>query len=723
MKYLVPLVVSLTLGGCGGCKGEPGGGPDADDDVAVDAAVPGDPTTGAWRDVFGLPGPSGFGSRVEDVELGPDGKTYAAGIFSDAAGVPALDVAVWDGTDWAPLGDGLAGWVRAIAFDADGDLWAAVTSEQADAGSVQRWDGTAWTVEGTAAGGGVHDLAIVDGGIAVVGAFTAIDGVTTGSVAFHDGTGWHALGDGTINGEATAIAAQPGGFCVAGSFDTIGGVAAENAACWSGTAWSALGAGLPGGIAVLARSPTGTWYAGGTLTFVVDPDTGAYEAGIAILNGSTWEPFEGGIDNGFINEVRAIAFDGDDVLVGGCFASAGDSDVPASFIARWSPTTGWSQLAGGLRNDVGVFLPSIVGGNDIEVAGDGSLWIGGLFTRTATTPSVNLVHVSTAGVPAALVGTHPVLGVGGFIDDLALDGAGHVVAGGSFAFAGTTPTDSLASFDGTGWTDLGDGLAGIVRDVVVRQDGSIAVAGELVYEDAPIAFAQSTGSGWSLPGGAVDGVGFALVEDADGVLWLGGQLGAGDNLLRLDGSTWTPDGTFDDRVSALAILDGDLVAAGSFTGRISIRSDGAWAVPGGGLDGDFAYATTLAVSPALGLVVGGEFDGAGGNGAKDLARWDGSAWHDVGGGVDGFGGFGFVSALLAYGDGLFVSGGIDTAGGTVTVSNLAWYDGTAWHDLGGGLADLAESMVVSDQVLYVGGPFTVAGGRPASGLAAWDFSD
>ena len=38
-------------------------------------------------------------------------------------------------------------------------------------------------------------------------------------------------------------------------------------------------------------------------------------------------------------------------------------------------------------------------------------------------------------------------------------------------------------------------------------------------------------------------------------------------------------------------------------------------------------------------------------------------------------------------------------------------DGAAWHALGAGLADLAEEMVVIDDVLWIGGPFTAAGGR------------
>jgi trimeric autotransporter adhesin len=711
---------------------DPVGAPGASDDHGR-AEAAGDPAVGRWRHDFALPGVAGFGSRVEAIALGSNGTVYIGGIFSDAAGLPVNNVAQWTGSDWAPLGGGLDGWVRALRFDGN-MLWAATTTSETNSGTVQRWDGSAWIRVGLA-DGPVIDLAIAGNTIAVVGGFTAIDGVAAAGVAYLDASGWHAAGTGSTD-SITAIAAdgKPGaGFCVAGSFSSIGDVAADNAACWNGTAWSALGNGLPGGVAVLAQRQ-GLWFAGGTLTFVTDPETGAYQAGIAVLKGATWVPLDGGIDNGYINEVRAIAFSGNDVLIGGCFATAGagQRQVLTRFLARWSPPSGWFELAGGLTNDVGVFLPSVVGGNDIAVGTDGTLWIGGLFTRADGTPAVNIAHVPPGGAPTALVGDRPVLGVGGFVDGLAVKADGSVVAGGDFAFAGQAPTDGgIAQFRGAGWSDLGHGLQGIVRDIKVRPDGAVAVAGELFFQGMLVAYAQSSATGWVLPGGPVRGRGFALVERA-GTMWLGGELvDAGrtvlHNLARLDGETWSAVGDFNDRVTSLVFHDGELIAGGLFgevngqpinaLARLTTRG---WTAIGAGPTGSFVIINALASSPALGLLVGGFFEGSGDVEAPGLMRWDGAAWHDVGGGLSG--GFRpFVSALLVHNDGVFVSGGIDGAGGA-PVSNIAWYDGTAWHALGDGLSDLGETMVVAGNALYVGGPFTVAGGRTSSGIAAWEFA-
>jgi hypothetical protein len=179
------------------------------------------------------------------------------------------------------------------------------------------------------------------------------------------------------------------------------------------------------------------------------------------------------------------------------------------------------------------------------------------------------------------------------------------------------------------------------------------------------------------------------------------------------------------------VFDGAVVAGGLFSSvdgtpiRALARRDGdTWVEIGsdlaGRLSGAGPYVNALASSPTLGLIIGGSFDGAGPITGQSLVRWDGQAWHDVGGGIAGPFDNGFVSSLLVHDSGLFVAGSLATAG-QVPVSNLAWYDGAAWHDLGGGLQDLAEAMVISNDVLYIGGPFTEAGGRSASGLAAWDF--
>lgn len=745
---LLLLLNLTTIAACGDNAAAPppdaGPGVDAGPDApGPDGGTPAtlNPAIGHWRNDFSLPGAAGNGSRVEAIALAAGGdKAYIGGIFSDAAGVPARNVAEWTGSDWAPLGAGLDGWVRALHLDAHGSLWAGVTVTPGFTGSVQQWDGAAWTEVG-AADGPVIDLAVIGDTTAVVGNFTTIGDVATAGIAYHDATGWHAAGAGATDlagnaGTVTAIAPNGTGFCVAGSFDRIGGVDAENAACWDGAAWAPLGTGLLGGVAVLARGPDGTWYAGGTLTYVTDPETNAYAAGIAALHDNVWAPLDGGIDNGFINEVRAIAFAGSDVLIGGCFETARGSAIPARFLARWSPDTGWSELAGGLINDVGLFLPSIEGGDDLAVGADGSLWIGGLYTRANGAPAVNIARMPAGGVPAPLVGTHPILGTGGFVDGLAVTGDGQILVGGGFAFTGQVPSPGFAKFDGTGWTDLGNGLSGIVRDVRVRADGAIAVSGQLVLDGEPVVFAQRTATGWSLPGGAVHGVDGLTMIEQDGVLWLGGDFtDAGglpvQNLIRLDGDVWSAAGAFDDRVTALTVFDGAVVAGGLFSTvdgtpiRALARRDGdTWVEVGsdlaGRLSGNAPYVNALASSPTLGLIVGGNFDGAGPITGQSLLRWDGQAWHDVGGGIAGQFDNGFVSSLLVHDGGLFVAGSLATAG-SVPVSNLAWYDGAAWHDLGGGLQDLAEAMVISNGVLYIGGPFTEAGGRSASGFAAWDF--
>ncbi len=67
--------------------------------------------------------------------------------------------------------------------------------------------------------------------------------------------------------------------------------------------------------------------------------------------------------------------------------------------------------------------------------------------------------------------------------------------------------------------------------------------------------------------------------------------------------------------------------------------------------GDDPYVFALAMS-GTNLYAGGSFNGAGGSPANYLARWDGSSWSTVGGGVNYH-----VRALWASGSRLYVGGG------------------------------------------------------------------
>ncbi len=104
------------------------------------------------------------------------------------------------------------------------------------------------------------------------------------------------------------------------------------------------------------------------------------------------------------------------------------------------------------------------------------------------------------------------------------------------------------------------------------------------------------------------------------------------------------------------------------------------------------------------------------NGAPclDIARWDGAAWQALG---TGLGSNVFSSgdrvtsvATLPNGD-VLAAGDFDVAGG-VPVHNVARWDGTAWHDFGSGTDDLVTSLVTtSSGAIALGGRFLTVDGQ------------
>ena len=232
----------------------------------------------------------------------------------------------------------------------------------------------------------------------------------------------------------------------------------------------------------------------------------------------------------------------------------------------------------------------------------------------------------------------------------------------------------------------------------------------------------------------------ALATGPDGSLYAGGVFtlagGTGVNYIaRWDGSRWHAlgsgvSGGWNRDVYALAFgPDGSLYAAGSFEQAGGIvanhvaRWDGSqWHPLGGGLGGTVyapvAYA--LAVGQDGSLYVGGGFDLAGGVAANNIARWDPatSSWHSLSTGVNSG-----VFALAVGPDGSLYAGGYFTAAGGAPALNIARWDGSQWHPLGSGIAYDVEALTVGpDGTLYAGGYFATAGGVPANGIAAWDGS-
>jgi hypothetical protein len=270
---------------------------------------------------------------------------------------------------------------------------------------------------------------------------------------------------------------------------------------------------------------------------------------------------------------------------------------------------------------------------------------------------------------------------------------------------------------------------------IARSSCAAGLAVLLLLGQAP---AQSTGYGecFDSPGinGRVWGAG-----TWNGQLFAGGpfafQTGGGrpQHLARFDGRDWQDvGGGLSGPVRAIASYQGELIVAGAFASAGSVaaasiaRWNGArWAPLGPGLATTHGSAEVFALTVFQGeLYAGGSFDTAGGQPIDTLARWDGSQWRPVGGGL---GGPPTRKVLSFASDGatLYVGGEFTGAGGQ-PARNVAAWDGSAWRALGSGVGststDGVHALAVFQGQVFAGGNFVLAGGTPTRKIARWNGS-
>lgn len=235
-----------------------------------------------------------------------------------------------------------------------------------------------------------------------------------------------------------------------------------------------------------------------------------------------------------------------------------------------------------------------------------------------------------------------------------------------------------------------------------------------------------------------------------------GVAGCNDEVLAL--ANWDPDGS--GPLPPVVVVGGMFTLAGTVATRGVATYEpvsGSWGSIGGGVSGTGSYVgvLALAVMPNGDLVAGGRFSQAGGTPTTNLARWDGSTWHAVGGGVGGavsaiaampngdlavasdqvpgrillwngttwsLPGTGVdnrVFALAAMPNGDLVAGGWFGQAGGVSVNQIARWDGANWSALGTGTGGVQSLLVLQNGDLLVGGGFS-GGALNANGIALWN---
>ncbi len=660
-------------------------------------------------------------------------KLVAGGWFTIAGCTQASNVAIWDGSEWSPLGEGTSGPVFSLAvFDAGAGPALFAGGDFDDAGGVRvdniaMWDGASWTgLNGGITecpdffcGASVDAMAVYDDGtgpaLYVGGRFARAGGDRSASrLARWNGASWSNVGDAfasarledRVYGLAVIDAGDGPRLYVGGGFPRIGGVDTPSMiASWDGAAWRAVGDATP----ISGQVRDFAWFddGSGSKLFVAGDFSadlpGGRQSTILAWDGAAWSPVGDGVDS-----ARGGAFallpDGDRLLLGGDFRLRNPDTLDD--LAAWDGTS-WSAV-GPVPRSRGLDLYP--------------------------------VHAMTrmGGAPG---------------DSIAIAGNFEGLDSGQTA-------RNIGVLDGVEWRRLGEGVPDAVRAMAeFGPPGDPAVYAaidrfDLSGADAIVRLVD----GRAVPTGAfADGQVNTMIEFDDGTgaaLYVGGafrEIGgvAADGVARWDGSAWAPVGTgLRSSVSELVVVEflgrSRLIAVGSFSGggtepaRNLAEWDGtAWVAVGGGLGGRGRAAVVFDDGTRPRLYVAGDFSTVGAGvdrvSADNLARWDGSAWEEVGGGVRGS-----INSMAVFDDGtgarLVVAGRVSQTGGASVSDGAAW-DGSTWESLGtgvtgcpGGCPSGITTIAAFDDglgpKLYVGGRYLSAGGTSGTSyLAAWDGAD
>jgi hypothetical protein len=544
----------------------------------------------------------------------------------------------------------------------------------------------AWDPDGA---GPAEPYRVLGGSFAVPYAMSAIGGtINIRNLIAWDGTRFIPLipsgfdPANNFTGGVNAILTLPNGdLIVGGTVTNAGGVAVTNIARWNGTTWFPLGSGLNGLVTALAAMPNGDVLAAGNFTM-----SGATTVGrLARWNGTTWSAYGTNVPSG----VTGLA-----VLGNGSVLISGSFNTPANGLARWTGSA-WASYPLGVNN------PQTI--TPVPNTQDQFL-VGGSFFDFFGGP-LNLVAHWNGSAWVALGG-----GLGNnngseVINTIAVRPNGEVVVGGQFTNArafGTTPANPnvtyIATWNGTTWSTMGagatNGATAPVYGLRTLPNGNVLAGGISGYFGplAASAVAEWNGTSWSVYGNAISGV-YDLTQAPSGDVYAAGAFqDAGgtvaNRIARWDGSKWNAVGQgFNNLANAVAVLpNNDVIVGGTFTmigasapqipaGRIARWNGTAWDNMGGGTLTGGSSITDLAVRPNGDLVAVGNFSTISGVAASSIALWNQSnGWSALATGPGG----GFNCALAMPNGDIIVGGGFGVVNG-ISAGNVArWSASAGW---------------------------------------------
>jgi len=556
-----------------------------------------------------------------------------------------------------------------------------------------------------------------NGDLIVGGVFSLIGGVVAQSIAKFDGTTWTALGGGVtplpLSGFAVKLIAtrSNGDVIIAGSFSQVGGVPALTMARWNGTTWSAMGPAMFGPLPIqlkdMAVLPNDDLVVCGLFTSI----GGVTATNIAKWDGSTWQaiaPIMAG-PAGIIDNMDVMA-NGDLVCTGSFLSIAG---LTANSVATWNGTSWSGQLA----------VLTGFGANNVTALANGNVVATGLFPNGSVS--------EWDGTQWQPLGNDEITDIN-VVTEL---NNGDLLAGGSFERIGissatTSPgAGGLARWTNQEWVPEPHGVDGPVLDVLARGNGEYVVVGDF-HNFAGIsaqALAEHDGTGWTSYWVPPQFTRFTSVAELDnGNLILVGQ---GNSIYRSAGpigGLWLAN----TNGPTIAIVDSnnDIIIGGAFTylwlnNQPYYTSFAKYNTANGGwttLDQSFTGTiTAMAPLPGGAILVAGTLSSAA-TALGHLAIYDGGNWNTLAGNLNAA-----PTDITVLANGDIAAVGPFTLAGGFAANGVAIWNGTTWQAAGGGFAVAAPTeqplacAALPDGGLLVGGNFSTAGSTAAANLAYW----
>lgn len=299
----------------------------------------------------------------------------------------------------------------------------------------------------------------------VGGSFTNLNGQPVNRIGVStNGYTFTQVGAG-FNGPVYALVFYNGELYAGGNFTMSGATPVNYIAKWDGATWQTVGGGSNFLVTAMAVYQSELCAGGqfGNASGVLNTK------GIAKWNGAVWSTVGGGT-SGFSINLQALEVYNNELYAGGNFTNMGGT--PADGLAKWNGST-WTAIGcgGGQVFDFEVYNNKLFTVGNIPSIGGNSMY------HLCFYDGANWVSVGSTGFPYCLTKFNGILYVGGaftaislpaekvaylngavwsqvgmgFDDNVNVLGSfnGHLYAGGSFHFSGTTPIEHFAIWDDT----------------------------------------------------------------------------------------------------------------------------------------------------------------------------------------------------------------------------------------------------------------------------------